>query len=446
MKTSLQRAIAGDTDYAIEFRTTWPNGSTRWIYERAEASRDPDRRPMTLRGVSLDVTDRKLLEEQLRQSQKLEAIGHLAGGVAHDFNNVLTAIIGYSDVLLSEMDSGTESRAEIEEIRKAGDRAKAITQQLLAFSRRQILQPRVLNINELVEDMQKMLERLVPEHIRIARHLPPGVGSIKADATQIEQVLLNLVVNAKDAMPHGGILTIETANATLDASYQLEHAPVVPGDYVMLAVTDTGIGMNAETQRRIFEPFFTTKAVGKGTGLGLATVYGIVKQSGGYIWVYSEPGHGTTFKVYLPRVYEAVEPAVTRAEAPATRRDERETILVVEDDAGVRSLTCRILDHRGYRVLEASDPAEALEVARSYEHHINLLLSDVIMPGSGSVSLFEELLRQRRSLRVLYMSGYADETIVRHGLLVEGAPFLQKPFTAKGLVEKVREVLDSPAA
>jgi PAS domain S-box-containing protein len=441
----LRRALGGEGRPVVEFRTAWPDGTTHWIHTRAQAVDPGAGQHGTLLGVSLDVTDRRSLEEQLCHSQKLEAIGHLAGGVAHDLNNVLTAILGFSDIILSQPGLDAEMRSEVEEISKAGDRASRIIRQLLAFGRRQVLRPTVLDMNALVGDLQRMLKPLVREDVRLELRLHENIGRVKADPIQIEQIIVNLVVNARDAMSEGGTLTIETANATLDESYQQRHAPVVPGEYVMLSVTDTGAGMDAQTRQRIFEPFFTTKAVGKGTGLGLATVFGIVKQSGGYIWVYSEPGCGATFKVYLRRVHETVAPMSAPSEISSSVRV-TETILVVEDDPVVRALARRLLEQRGYKVLEAGEPAAALSVARSFAGRIHLLLSDVIMPGHVGGSLFEQLARDRPGLRVLYMSGYADETIVRQGLLIEGTPFMEKPFTAAALADRVRGILDRPAA
>jgi two-component system, cell cycle sensor histidine kinase and response regulator CckA len=430
-------------DGAVEFRVVWPDGSIHWLYMRAHASRDAHGRPTRLLGAALDITSRKELEGSLRQAQKLEAVGQLAGGVAHDFNNVLTAVIGYSDLLLAETPSGTPLHDGLLEIGKAGHRASQITRQLLAFSRKQILQPRVLDINALIADLEKMLQRVVYEHVQIVTRLAPDVGHIRADPTQIEQVLVNLTVNARDAMPRGGTLTIETANTTLDGHYPQRHEPVVPGPYVLLSVNDSGVGMDRATQERLFEPFFTTKGIGKGTGLGLATVYGIVTQSGGHIWVYSEPGRGTTFKIYFPRVYEEAAVADSHGAAHAPQGGS-ETILLVEDEVGVRQLARLVLEGAGYRVMEAAGPQEALAAARGSGDAIQLLLSDVVMPGSGDVSLYDELAVDRPSLKVLYMSGYADETMVQRGWLSSDMPYLAKPFTVHELVQKVREVLDQP--
>ena len=394
--------------------------------------------------IGRDITEQRLLEEQLRQSHKLEAVGQLAGGVAHDFNNVLTAILGFTDLMLSEPYSEDSWRADLLEIKKAGERAAGLTRQLLAFSRKQILQPKVLDINVIVGGMESMLKRLILEHVNLVVSLTPGVGLIMMDPTQLEQILVNLVVNAADAMPRGGKLTIETGEVMLDEHYQQRHRSVPPGDYVMLAVSDTGTGMDEATRRRIFEPFFTTKGVGKGTGLGLATAYGIVKQSGGYIWVYSEPGRGATFKIYLPRVTAGAPWSIEQSTDLRDIPRGSETILVVEDDDAVGLLARVTLERSGYRVLQAGNPKEAMRLAGDFSGPIHLLLSDVIMPESEGPLLFDRLAKLQRGLRVLYMSGYADEAIVRHGVLVEGTPFLQKPFTPLALARKVRDVLEAP--
>ena len=396
--------------------------------------------------VGRDVTQQRFLEQQLRQSQQLEAVGRLAGGVAHDFNNVLTAIIGFCELLVGDPTLEVRQRRDVSEIRKAADRAARLTQQLLAFSRRQVLQPKVLDINTLIGDLKPMLRRLVFENIEILVSPRPAVGLIKIDPTQFEQILVNLIVNSRDAMAQGGRLTIETADVRLDDAYQQRHLPVVPGDYVMLAVSDTGVGMDVATRHRIFEPFFTTKGAAKGTGLGLATVYGIVKQSDGYVWVYSEPGRGTTFKIYFPRVKHGVASAKGLMTENLALTRGWETIFVVEDDEGLRRLARRALESSGYRLLEAGNPREAVQTASEYAGPIHLLLSDVVMPESEGAPLIDRLTAVRPGLRVLYMSGYPDETIVHHGVLEEGVPFLQKPFTPQALARKVRDVLDAPLA
>jgi len=399
--------------------------------------------------LARDVTEIKRTEEQLRekeeqfrQAQKMEAIGRLAGGVAHDFNNILATIIVYSDLLLHDLKEGDPLRGDIGEIRKAADRAASLTRQLLAFSRRQVLEPRVLDLNKIVYSMEPMLQRLIGEDVELVTALSPDLGSVRADSGQIEQVIMNLVVNSRDAMPGGGRLIIETSNVCLDDAYTHEHMSVTPGPYVMLALTDTGCGMDEDTRSKVFEPFFTTKERGKGTGLGLSTVYGIVKQSGGNIWVYSEPGKGTTFKIYLPQVEEDIEdvaPARVVAESPGGS----ETVLVVEDDDALRRLILRILKNNGYNVLEARHGNDALLIYEGYKGVIDLLITDVIMPHMGGRELVKHLALLCPGLKVLYMSGYTDEAIVLTGILEPDAPFIQKPFTSNSLLIKVREVLDS---
>jgi len=380
-------------------------------------------------------------EKQLWLSQKMEAVGRLAGGVAHDFNNLLTVIKGYTELILGGLEPSDPLRAEMEEVQKAADRAAALTRQLLAFSRRQVLAPRVVNLNDLVEDMNKLLRRLLGEDIQLCTKLGSDLGSVTADPGQIEQVIMNLAVNARDAMPKGGKLTLETANADLDPAYSRQHAPLRPGAYVMLAITDTGSGIDPETLSRVFEPFFTTKEQGKGTGLGLSTVYGIIKQSGGYIWPYSELGIGTTFKIYLPRVDEMAArlPAPTEA---TSGLGGTETILLVEDEEGVRSLTSQLLQRHGYTVLEAEHGQDALLLCERYSGPIHLLLSDVVLAHMSGRDLAQRLSPLRPKMKVLYMSGYSDEAIVLHGVLDPGTAFLQKPFTTASLLRKLREVLD----
>jgi two-component system, cell cycle sensor histidine kinase and response regulator CckA len=389
----------------------------------------------------VDITEGKHLQAQILQAQKMDAMGQLAGGIAHDFNNLLTAITGYSDLLLEDLGPGDAKRADLEEIKAATLRATALTRQLLAFSRKQVFQSRVLDLNEVVQTLEKMLRRLIGEDVKLGLSLAPTLGAIRADPGQIEQVILNLAVNSRDAMPNGGSLTIETANVVLDAAYAREHAGAVPGRYVRLAVSDTGIGMDAETRSHIFEPFFTTKELGKGTGLGLSTVYGIVKQSGGYVWVYSEPGRGTTFKVYLPQVDERPEKVGLVAPAPPVAGG-RETVLVAEDDPAVRAIVAEVLTQKGYRVLRAPDDQAALALARGHPEEISLLVTDIVMPGMTGRELAELLTVERPDVRVLYMSGYTDDAVVRHGVLTEGMPYLQKPFNPRALATKVREVLD----
>ena len=380
-------------------------------------------------------------EKQLWQSQKMEAVGRLAGGVAHDFNNLLTVIKGYTELILSDLEPSQPMHAEMVEVQKAADRAAALTRQLLAFSRRQVLAPKVVNLNDLVEDTNKMLRRLLGEDVELCTRLEADLGSVTADPGQIEQVIMNLAVNARDAMPKGGKLTLETANVELDEAYSRRHAPVRPGSYVMLAIADTGCGMDAETLSHVFEPFFTTKEQGKGTGLGLSTVYGIVKQSGGYIWPYSELGMGTTFKIYLPRVDETAERLPVRTQSTSGLGG-TETILLVEDEEGVRGLTRQLLQRHGYTVLEAEHGKDALLLCERYSGTIHMLLSDVVLAQMSGRDLVQRLAPLRPKMRVLYMSGYSDEAIVHHGVLAPGTAFLQKPFTTEALMRKLREVLE----
>ena len=395
--------------------------------------------------LARDVSAHRQLEGQLRQAQKMEAVGQLAGGIAHDFNNLLTAILGSTQLLLHQTPAGDARREDLEEIKAAGLRAADLTRQLLAFSRRQVLAPKVLELNAVVATMEKMLRRLIGDDIELATALDPTAGAVNADPGQLEQVLLNLAVNARDAMPAGGRLTIETGPATVapDNDERRHHLP--PGEYVRLAVTDTGAGMDEATQAHLFEPFFTTKEVGKGTGLGLATVYGIVKQSGGYVWVYSELGHGTTVKVYLPQVREGAHAPVAAPAPPEPPelRGGHETVLLVEDAAPVRALARRSLEAFGYTVFDAADGPSALETAASHEGAIDLLLTDVVMPGMGGSELAERLATTRPRMKVLYTSGYTDDAMVRQGVLTAGVAFLQKPFVPETLARKVREVLDA---
>jgi len=388
-----------------------------------------------------DVTEQRRLQAQLMQAQKMEAVGRLAGGVAHDFNNLLTVIISYSDLLLEDLGRDDPKREDVAAVRKAAEGAAALTHQLLAFSRQQVLQPKVLDVNATVANTEKLLRRLIGEDIQLVAKLGSGLGSVKADPGQIEQVIMNLAVNARDAMPAGGQLTIETANVEMDEAYVRGHPLAQPGRYVMLAVSDTGTGMDEQTKAHIFEPFFTTKELGKGTGLGLATVYGIVKQSGGFIWLYSEPGHGTSFKIYMPRVDESAERATPAAAAPLPRGTE--TILVVEDAPAVRAVTRQVLERQGYTVLEAPNGGAALVLATKHHGPIHLLLTDVVMPGVNGRQLAEQLARPRPDMMVLFTSGYTDDSVVRHGVLESGIAYLQKPFTPDGVARKVREVLDS---
>jgi two-component system cell cycle sensor histidine kinase/response regulator CckA len=390
--------------------------------------------------MSFDVTERKSLEEQLRQAQKMEAVGRLAGGIAHDFNNLLTIITGYSEMLLASSKLDADQRSKIQELKKAGERAARLTRQLLAFSRKQVMAPRVLDLNTVVENLRKMIERLIGEDIDFVTLPRADLDMVKADPGQVEQIIMNLVVNARDAMPHGGKLTIETGNVEFDEDYSRSHLPSSPGHYVMVAVSDTGMGMDAETKKHIFEPFFTTKETGKGTGLGLATVYGIVKQSGGFIWAYSELGVGSVFKVYFPRVLEK------KALAPAARQEPEqlkgtETILVAEDEAALRALIRETLEQHGYKVLEAGDGKEAVRLSEQYPEPIHLLIADVVMPQMSGRQLTERVTAARPEIGVLYISGYTDDAIIHHGVIDPDTAFLQKPFSPVALARKVRLTL-----
>jgi PAS domain S-box-containing protein len=432
-----------DTQHVDSVEVRWKrrDGGTITVRLSGRAVLNAAGEPEGFEMIAEDVTDRRAFEEQMRQSQKMEAIGRLAGGVAHDFNNLLTVIKGYTELLLDGYAEHDPRRAEVEEVRKAADRAGALTRQLLAFSRQQVLAPKTLNVNEVVRSMDGLLRRLLGENVELSTVLGVQVGQVRADPGQLEQVIMNLAINARDAMPRGGKLTIGTANTEIEEMGAREHPTIAPGSYVLVAVSDTGQGMDADTQAHIFEPFFTTKEQGKGTGLGLSTVYGIVKQSGGDIWVYSEIGVGTTFKVYLPRVDAAPEnlPGTSRA----VRVVGSETILLVEDEAGVRALVRKFLERSGYSVVEASSGDEALKEAEKFPGHIDLLLTDVVLPRMSGSELARRLVDARKDTRVLYMSGYTDDAIVHHGVLSAGAAFLQKPFTADALARKIREILDA---
>lgn len=399
----------------------------------------PDGRDVRLE-LAFDITEQKRLEEQLQAVQKLEAVGQLAGGVAHDFNNLLSVILSYARFVLEGLKEGDPIYRDVLEIEKAGERAASLTRQLLAFSRKQVLEPQILDLNQTLAGMEHMLRRLVGENIEIQQILNPDLGWVKADPGQLEQVIMNLAVNARDAMPTGGKLTIETANVELDARYAREHAVVTPGSYVLLAITDTGSGMDEATRRRLFEPFFTTKGRGKGTGLGLSTSYGIVKQSDGYIWGYSEPGQGSSFKVYLPRLMDDASPATTDLETEASTEG-TETILVVEDDEVVGNVAARMLRSDGYQVLTATNGEEALRVSEEHRDAIHLLLTDVVMPKISGPELAKRIQRLRPDLRILYMSGFMDHAIVRHGILDAGTNYIGKPFSGNDLRRKVRYVL-----
>jgi two-component system, cell cycle sensor histidine kinase and response regulator CckA len=381
-------------------------------------------------------------QEQLAQARKMEAVGRLAGGIAHDFNNLLMVMIGHSQLLLRRLETEDPIRSELELVEQAANRAADLTRQLLAFSRKQVLQPVVLDLNAVLSNLGEMLRRLIGEDIDLVTALAPRLGYVRADPSQIEQVMMNLAANARDAMPLGGRLTLETANVDLDAAYTRQHLGVPAGPYVMLSVSDTGVGMDSETQAHIFEPFFTTKGPGQGTGLGLAMVYGSVKQSDGHLWVYSEPGRGTTFKIYLPRVDEALESLDAEPDLTKPARG-HETILVVEDEPAVRAIVRHVLQAQGYSVLEAQNGREALRISALHTGPIELLLTDVVMPELSGRELAERLAARHPTMPVVFMSGYTDIAVVRHGVLEPGTIFLQKPFTPDALARKVRQVLDA---
>jgi len=437
-ETDAQVLHTGAT-HTYEVAVPFPSGVRTFLATKSPHF-GPSGEVIGLVGVSLDVTDRRQLEQQIQQAQKMEAIGTLSGGIAHDFNNILTVIKGYTGLLL-EGTQDPRQLALVQHVDQAADRASSLTRQLLAYSRRQVLQPKVINLNSLVMNLDKMLQRLIGEDIEMRTVAASDLGSVKADPGQIEQVIMNLAVNARDAMPKGGNLILETTNVVLDEIYAQKHPGTLAGRYVMLAVSDTGIGMDVETQSRIFEPFFTTKGIGRGTGLGLSMVYGIVKQSGGSIEVYSERGQGTTFKIYLPRIEEPVELQAAK-QSLAVRPQGSETILLVEDDDQVRDLTAAILTSCGYIVLSANSARAVISACEQHDGDIHLLLTDVVMPGSGGTEIAQQVLARRPLTKVLYMSGYTTNAIIHHGVFDPGTHFLQKPFTPVALSAKVREVLD----
>jgi PAS domain S-box-containing protein len=440
---AVKEARASGKPYRADHRIIRPDGSERLVQQRAKVITDNQGRAVRMVGTIQDITEVRHLEDQLRHSQKLEAVGRLAGGIAHDFNNVLTAINGYSDLTLERLPLQDSIRPNIEEIRRAGERAASLTQQLLAFSRKQVMQPRVINLNTILAEIDNMLRRLLGEDIQLQVRLAPDLGQLKADPGQIEQVILNLAVNARDAMPDGGQLTLETSNTTLDDEYARMHEAVVPGRYVLFTVTDSGCGMDSATQSRIFEPFFTTKEQGKGTGLGLATVYGIVQQSGGSVWVHSELGQGSTFKIYLPVCRDSAE-AAGPASAGGRSLTGTETVLVVEDEPAVRTFVRLVLAGNDYHVLEATNGKQALEVSQHHPGEIQLMVADVVMPEMGGQRLAAKLAALRPRMKVLYLSGYTENAIVRHGILNSKSTFLRKPFTVEALLQKVRQALDEP--
>jgi two-component system cell cycle sensor histidine kinase/response regulator CckA len=438
--TLLGRVQRGETVEPFETVHMKKDGARLHISLTLSPIENADGQVVGVSSVGRDVTESKNLEEMLRQSQKMEAVGQLAGGVAHDFNNLLGVILGYTGLMLDHLAQDDPNRKGIEEIQKAGDRAALLTRQLLAFSRKQVLQPKVLDLNTVVAGTEKLLQRLIGEHIQLQVVLNSELARVKADAGQLEQIIMNLAVNARDAMPAGGKLTIETSNVVFDGEYAALHPAARSGRRVMLSVSDTGCGMDAKTKDRIFEPFFTTKEFGKGTGLGLSTVYGIVKQSGGSIWVYSEVGIGTTFKVYLPCVGTDLEIGSQGDKLEKVQRGSQ-TILIVEDEAALLQVTHQSLEAVGYVILAARSPSEAIRISESHPGPIHLMVTDVIMPGMNGAQLATHLSAPRPEMKVLYVSGYTDDTIVRHGVLEPGLAFLQKPFSPKTLARKVGEVL-----
>jgi len=440
---SFRRMAAGTLDRHVidEKRYRRRDGGFMWARVNMSVHRDAENQSQHFISVIEDITERRTLEAQVRQANKMDAIGRLASGVAHDFNNLLTVILGFAELMTADRAMANHHGKDLGEIIKAAQRATGLTKQLLAFSRQQALHGVPLDVNGLITDMTGMLGRLIGEDIEVALALAPNLSLALADRGQLEQVVMNLVVNARDAMPHGGSVTIETADVELTSSSFHEEA-IVQGHYVMLAITDTGSGMTKETQRRLFEPFFTTKETGKGTGLGLSTTYGIVKQSKGYIWVYSEPGMGTTFKVYWPRSSRDVPLQAFSSMVTSPIKGASETILLVEDEASVRQLSKRILDQAGYRVLEAVNGDEAEQVFALHAGSIDLVVTDVIMPGCGGPELLGRLQVQAPALRVLFMSGYTDQSVVQRAGIDRGLPFVQKPFTAEELVRQVRRALE----
>jgi two-component system, cell cycle sensor histidine kinase and response regulator CckA len=444
VKAAAEEARATGVGRCLEYRARHKNGEWRVLESTASAVRDPSGKVEKLIIVNRDVTKRHELQQQLVLSQRLEAVGKLSGGIAHDFNNLLGVIIGYSEALQQSVGTDDPLREPIDEIRKAGQRAAALTQQLLAFSRKQVLEPKILDLNAIVLDTEKMLRRLIGEDIVLKFKVRPDAGNVKADRSQLEQVLLNLAVNARDAMPRGGELQIETGCGELTEKDARQHRYVVPGRYVVLTVLDTGIGMDEDTKAHVFEPFFTTKEKGKGTGLGLAMVYGIVKQSGGYIWLDSEPGKGTTFRIFLPRTAGAAEQTIPE-KAAASMAEGTRTILLVEDEHSLRKLTRTTLEKAGYRVFEAADSSEAIEIAANGSLAIDLLLTDVIMPGMSGGDLAKRLAPQRPQMRILFMSGYTDGAIEAQGNLKPGLVVLRKPFARETLLGAVQGALSRSA-
>jgi PAS domain S-box-containing protein len=445
LQEEIQNGIAREGKWRGEALQRRKNGPDLPVSLSISVVRDNQGRATGAFAVAQDITERRRLEEQLRQASKMEAVGQLAGGVAHDFNNLLMVIIGYAGDLAERLDPSDPLHKKVEQISKAGQRAASLTRQLLAFSRQQVLEPKVLNLNSVVEDMKKMLGRLISENIELITALDPELRSVKADQSQIEQVMLNLGVNARDAMPRGGQFTVKTANVEVDEDFARQHPPMSPGSFVRLTVADTGIGMDAATQARIFEPFFTTKERGKGTGLGLATVYGVVKQSGGFIWVSSEPGRGTTFEIFFPQVHEPVRAAAQNTGDVGSWKGS-ETILLVEDDEPLRKLILNSLTQAGYTVLEAANGTEALDIARQKSGKIDVLVTDIVMPGMSGTRVAKSFVELCPTAKVIYMSGYSELGGDHHEILGQGRRFLQKPYSLQNLTRAIREALETNPA
>jgi signal transduction histidine kinase/CheY-like chemotaxis protein len=444
LKTAVEKAVDTGEHFELELEVVRADQTRGWTIGRGEPSRDAMGRIVGLVGTVQDVTDRRQLEEQLRQAQKMEAIGHFAGGIAHDLNNLLMPIIGYSELLAMEIAGNPRLLADLDEIRKAADHAARLVRQLVGFSRKQMLTPQALDLNNVISELGRMLRRVIGEDVQLKIVAAPELGRARLDPGQVEQLVMNLAVNGRHAMPKGGMLTIATANTVLDEQFVGRHPGMLPGRYVELRVADTGCGMPPDVLARVFEPFFTTKPQGQGTGLGLSTVYDVVKQSGGYVTIESEPGVGTTVTSYFPSVDDPIEASTTEATEPSL--DGNETILLVEDDVAIRELAGKVLDSYGYTVLAAQDVAEAIALGTDHAGPIHLLLSDVVMPDLSGPDLAQRLVRRRPALRVLYMSGFSNYRATHLGGISKQAGFISKPFTPEALASRVRQVLDRGAA